>query len=149
MHNRINFTNITPFNSRAISYDTFGVRSKSLIALTSLRHARTYFAPQVPRRLTACVAVRLERHYLREHSRRSSTTVFTRVLTYCRRERSHKGEITRTTLVKISYGSVPLCLPRVNMDFTLYVQSYGASHGTILRNSSSFGLYRRSRVHML
>lgn len=69
------------------------------------------FCVPCSRRLTANVTAATEQYYLREHSRRIFTTVFTRALTYCRRERSHKGEITRTALVKISYGGVPLYLP--------------------------------------
>jgi len=124
---RINVTNITPFSRRAISCDTFGARLESLIALMSLRHARISrrtFRDTWQRMWRRGGRGRTERHYLREHSRRISTTVFTRALTYCRRERSHKGEITWATHVKISYGGVPLCPPRVNMDFTLYAQSY-------------------------
>lgn len=95
--------------SGPVSCDTFGVLV-SLIALMFLWHARTYSA----RRTFATPDSDGEkRHYLREHSRRISTTVFTRALTYCRRERSHKGEITRTTLVKISYGGVPRCVCHV------------------------------------
>lgn len=119
-HKRINFANVTigPFLWTHLKF----VGIFDYVNYVS-PHAPCVFCAARSRRLTANVTAG-QRSIIYENTPGTFSRQFPRALTYCRRERSHKGEITRTTLVKISYGDVPLYLPHVNMDFTLYVQSY-------------------------